>query len=300
MNITSIIYLVVIVILAYVMYSYISSYNQIVDELKKIRLKCIKTQNNQTTEETKSIKNKKTETEEAEENEETEENEENERNDYIIKKVKGEISDKDIQSNNLLFTGNDISEADEENQQIKNDKGDETQEELLDFTRLSKKKNLSYSKNNYKTKNNSIDNKALKKKISQIIDDENDKGSIEPFQNFQNESKIEYWKPYEEDIQKTTEGFMDSPYQGYNKELYEPFLINSNSINPLGYPSEKKKNIVHNVKNHNQIQQPKSKEKWCTVDSINKICVPVKNGICVSRQDYDTQFECQGYSKLGK
>ena len=41
------------------------------------------------------------------------------------------------------------------------------------------------------------------------------------FENFSNEKYIHYWKPYKEDINKTSEGFQNSPYKGYNKYLYE-------------------------------------------------------------------------------
>ena len=47
MNIANIIYLTVIIFLLYIMYSYISSYNEIVDELKRIRLKCVTNKNSQ-------------------------------------------------------------------------------------------------------------------------------------------------------------------------------------------------------------------------------------------------------------
>ena len=68
----------------------------------------------------------------------------------------------------------------------------------------------------------------------------NQNSQIENFENFQKEKNIQYWKPFKEDIKKISEGFIKSPYQGYNKDLYEPLIINSNSVKTRGL---KNKNI---------------------------------------------------------
>ena len=70
MNIANIIYLTVIIFLLYIMYSYISSYNEIVDELKRIRLKCVTNKNSQVKLEENIKKSNKNEEEEEEEEEE--------------------------------------------------------------------------------------------------------------------------------------------------------------------------------------------------------------------------------------
>ena len=128
---SEIIIIIFILIISYTLYSYIKSYNEIVDELKRIREKCV------------------------------------------------------IDSNQ------------EEGANIKEEK--ETK----------------------KTESEETNNEETNKEETNNEETNNEETNIESFENFSNEKYIDYWKPYKEDINKTSEGFQDSPYKGYNKYLYE-------------------------------------------------------------------------------
>jgi membrane-associated HD superfamily phosphohydrolase len=152
--------LFVILIISYTLYSYIKSYNEIVDELKKIREKCV-----------------------------IDANQEDKTN---IKEEKESFSKSENKKGNKNKKKKEKGEEKTESEEI-ND------EEINEEKTNNQKKNT--EKNTEKTNNQET--------------------NIESFENFSNEKYINYWKPYKEDINKTSEGFQDSPYKGYNKYLYE-------------------------------------------------------------------------------
>lgn len=296
MNIGNILLVAILIIFGYVMYSYINSYNEIVNELKKIRLKCINGGNKNSSTGKKSNKNSETENEE-----ETgeEENQKNISNKFEIIPLKNTFNKKIINKNKLLINTNGEDDNDDEGEEdtspIKNES------EVLDFHKLSNKKNNSYSQNNYKNKNLNIDNKHISNEIENVINTE-DESEYEPilenFQNFKDQSNIEYWKPYVENIDKVSEGFISCPYRGYNKELYEPLTLDSNTIKIRGKPKDNRIVNYNQINNNPQFEE-NSGNKWCVVDKIQKKCVEQNgNEICKNKQIYDTQFECQGYTAL--
>ena len=156
MILSKIIILFFILIISYTLYSYIKSYNEIVDELKKIREKCVIDANQEEKTNIKEEKETFSKSENKKRNKETKKKQ----------KVKNKTESKEI---------NDEEINDEETNNRKINTG---------------------KKNNQET-------------------------NIESFENFSNEKYIHYWKPYKEDINKTSEGFQNSPYKGYNKYLYE-------------------------------------------------------------------------------
>lgn len=213
----------------YILYSYIKSYNDIVDELKKIRLKCIQ----------KKVKKEK--------------------NIYNKNKQQGDYKITRI-----------ISSLSEENQEEEEKHEEENLEEDLQEENNTSTENRyknNYRNINYNEKNkNNVENgntivlnnfdRYLEESNQNHINSDNviisnnmESNQIENFENFENfekEKQLEYWKPFKEDINKISEGFVQSPYKGYNKDLYEPLIINSNSVNTRGL--KKNTNIYQNKK----------------------------------------------------
>ena len=294
MNIGNILVVAVLIILGYVMYSYINSYNEIVNELKKIRLKCINGKNNkekeEEEEEKKSDKNTlKTETEEEQKFE-------------IIEVENKMLNKKIVNKNTLLLNTNGEGETTKsENLDEENDPSQEILQENVNFQKLGKKKNYSYNKNNYQNNPIDIDNKNISKKVTHLLSTETEgeyRPILESFENFQDQSKIDYWKPYVENINQVSQGFISCPYTGYNQELYEPLIIDSNTIKMRGIPGNNK-TVNYNQVNIEEKIQDKNNNQWCLVDKVNKICVQQNNNqICKDKQTFDTQFQCQGYAAL--
>jgi hypothetical protein len=151
-----------ILIISYTLYSYIKSYNEIVDELKKIREKCV-----------------------------IDSNQEQETN---IKEEKESFS-KD---------------------QNKKGKKQKKKEKKIETEEINTKQTNNEGKNTEETNTERTNTEETNTERTNT-----EETNIESFENFSNEKYIDYWKPYTEDINKTSEGFQDSPYKGYNKYLYE-------------------------------------------------------------------------------
>ena len=311
MKLLNIIFLITLLILGYIVHSYIKSYNEIVNELKKIRLKCIHSKNDIT--ELKKNKYKKNEenTEENTEEEIDEKQGENIIDDipnsqlgdydkrYNITRIGKNISNKKIADKNKLLLG-----IPEENDILNKSENSTTEDsEYIDFQELSRKKNDSYNKNNYNNKKMKLDNKSISETVYNIVDNETTEEYdqiLEKFTDFQDQGELKYWKPYEEDIQKVSEGFVSCPYKGFNNELYEPLIINSNTIEPRGLNQSSGKIVNNQIFNKNKTERKgNQKQKWCLVDSVTKKCVQTENNqFCANKKTYDTQFQCQGYNSV--
>ena len=174
MILSKIIILFFILIISYTLYSYIKSYNEIVDELKKIREKCVIDANQ---EEKTNIK---------EEKETFSKSENKKRNKETKKKQK---------------VKNKTESKEKNDEEINNENDGEINDEEINDEEI----------NDEETNNRKINTGKKNKQET----------NIESFENFSNEKYIHYWKPYKEDINKTSEGFQNSPYKGYNKYLYE-------------------------------------------------------------------------------
>ena len=289
MDVLNIIFVAILIILGYVVYSYINSYNEIVNELKKIRLKCINGKNNDS--------NKKTKMEENEEVTEIEE--ENEDNPFEIIKSESSLLKPDLLDKNKFL----INTGEEDNNNEETEKTKKIRSESVDFSKLSHKKNNSYDENSYKNKDLDIDKQNISNKVKKILNVKNeseDTPILESFENFREQSQLEYWEPYTENIDKVSEGFISCPYRGYNKELYEPLIIDSNTIKMRGFPGDNEIVNYNQVDNENNIRG-NNRNKWCLVDKINKKCIQQnEKQICRNKEIYDTKFQCQGYSKLNK
>ena len=208
-------YIIIIAILCYTLYSYIQSYHKIIDELTKIRIKCINNKQYDEVEKNKNIHNEQFKIElknNQQDNYENNDYEDNENNNKI---------DEENQNNNVFINFQKLSNVDNDNYRkkkinVKNDisnplSNNSTDKEFINNVDINK---IQYSNKNkiIKTLDNNID-----------ID-------IETNQNFEKEKEIEYWSPYKEKHEDITEGFVSSPYKGFNQNLYENLIIDSNTI----------------------------------------------------------------------
>jgi len=199
-------YIIIIAVLCYTLYSYIQSYHKIIDELTKIRIKCI---NNQQKEE---IENEnmnrhnehfKTEIKQKNNNDKNQNNKEeiNQENDnnVFINFQKLSNIDNDNYKKDMINIENDI---------INTSSNDDTDKDFIQ---------------NINIKSEINENKIIKK-LKNEIDVETQQ------EEFEKEKEIDYWSPYKEKHENITEGFVSSPYKGFNQNLYENLIIDSNTI----------------------------------------------------------------------
>lgn len=207
-------YVVIIVMLCYILYSYIQSYHKIIDELTKIRIKCI---NNK--EENIHVRNFELETK---------------NNKYDTEDINKEKN----KENNGLTNFQELSNIDNSKYDTENINQEKKNNGLTNFQELSNIDNDNYNRdeNNIQNdiinplSNNYTDKKFIdninfnKNEINKIFNDD-----INNNQEFQREKEIEYWSPFKEKHQEITEGFISSPYKGFNQNLYENLIVNFNT-----------------------------------------------------------------------
>lgn len=274
MNFSNILYFLLLILFGYILHSYIKSYNEIVDELKRIRIKCVinnkENQNdkqkkkkitqlndNNTNQENNDITNKLNDDDKINIDDKTNNTDNNDEinnidnNDEINNIENNEetnnIENNDDETNNIENNDDETNNTENNDDETNNTENNgEIKNEIINFTKLSNKNNDSYSSE----KNT----------------------NIESFENYSKEGNINNWKSYKDNIVSSCEGFQNCPYKGYNVNLYET-LINSNTVTKNTYKNTNQLGWEHSdLLNSNE----KSHNGWCYLESLNdNKCIPV-------------------------
>ena len=285
MNFSNVLYFSLLILFGYILHSYIKSYNEIVDELKRIRIKCV-INNKYTKDNQNDTHNKikgKTNTNKPQLNDVNINNTQN--NDNIDDQLNIDENDQ------LNIDDNDKINIDD-NDKINIDDNDKINIDDNDQLNIDENDQLNIDENdeytNIDVHNNNKDNKKIIN-FTKLSTTNNDSYS-ENFTNYSKERDINNWKSYKDNIVSSCEGFQNCPYKGYNVDLYET-LINSNTVtknthkntNQLGW--EQSDLLNANEKSHNG---------WCYLDSLNNNkCVPVSKKQNCKGTFYKHKKECK-------